>query len=69
MLNYEMLGSHLRVFIWQGILSLFFITFPLLVKLPLTVHEGTCAGGAHWNRRAEAGYGSWPEGWRKPHLK
>lgn len=49
-----MLGSHLHVFIWQGILLLFFIIFPLVVKLPLATCKGTCEGGAHWNRRAEA---------------
>lgn len=64
-----MLGSHLHVFIWQGILLIFFIIFPLMVKLLLTTCKGTCEGGAHWNRRAGAGCGSWLEGWRKAHLK
>lgn len=57
------------MFIWQGILLLFFIFFPLLVKLPVATCEGTCEGGAHWDRRAEAACGSLPEGWRKVHFK
>lgn len=52
-----MLGSHLNMFIWQGILSPFFLFSPL-VKLPLATCKGACEGGARWDRRAEAACGS-----------
>lgn len=41
-----MLGSHMNMFIWQGIILLFFVIFPLMVKFLLQrsvrmVHAGT----------------------------
>lgn len=57
------------MFVWQGILLLFFIISLLLVQLLLTMYKGTCEGGVGQDRRAGSAWGSLPEGWRKVHLK
>lgn len=55
-LNYGMLGSHMNVFIWQGIILLFFIIFPLMVKFLLAACKERCEDGACWYRRVEAAH-------------
>lgn len=56
-LNYGMLGSHMNMFIWQGIILLFFIIFPLMVKFLLAACKERCEDGACWYRRVEAAHG------------
>lgn len=56
-LNYGMLGSHMNMFIWQGIILLFFIIFPLMVKFLLAVCKERCDDGACWYRSVEAAHG------------
>lgn len=60
-LNYGMLGSDMNMFIWQGIILLFFIIFPLMVKFLLAACKERCEDGACWYRRVEAAHGqkSW----------
>lgn len=55
-LNYGMLGSHMNMFIWQGIILLFFIIFPLMVKFLLAACKERCEDGACWYRRVEAAH-------------
>lgn len=56
-LNCGMLDSHVNVFIWQGIILLFFIIFPLMVKFLLTTCKERCEDGACWYRRVQAAHG------------
>lgn len=60
-LNYGMLGSHRNMFIWQGIILIFFIIFPLMVKFLLATCKERCEDGACWDRRVDAAHGSLSE--------
>lgn len=55
-LNYGILGSHMNMFIWQGVILLFFIIFPLMVKFLLAAFKDGCKDSAFWYRRVEAAY-------------
>lgn len=56
-LNYGMLSSHMNMFIWQGIILLFLIIFPLMVKFLLAACKERCEDNTCWYRRLEAAYG------------
>lgn len=55
--NYRMLCCHMNMFIWEGIILLFLIIFPLMVKFLLAAHKERCEDGACWYRRLEAAHG------------
>lgn len=60
-LNYGMLGSHMNMFIWQGIILLFFIIFPLMVKFLLATCKERCEDSACWDRSVDTARGSLSE--------